>query len=738
MKINRIAKGAGGLWFALVVFVTAVFSVMYGKNVYAAEIPAVTWSYGGDIMNSDWHAVQRLTRTATSTEIDATGYGYVSIEYKFSAGLDSAGGEITGYGGVTAYAKSCIDDTILAESAVSPKTQKGTVVLNLNDVSDHVYIYVVGYIAGYRITARMFCEIVNAEGVIISPDVPTQVPIPTQAPIPTDVPTPTETPMPTSVPTQTPVPTSVPTQTPIPTDIPTPTDVPTPTVVPEPTEKIVINKQPDSTVASTDKSTGFSVSGVGIESYQWMTSTDGTNYVPITKENCIMANGVSYDGFNSPILIVSNIRLSENGRKYKCIVTGGGSVAESDSAVLTVQDKSAPIVSVSISPADKKSNIVTANITAVDIDSGLHDEAYSYDNGVTYLKDIRTQLIDKNGTYAVFVRDKAGNRAVKEYKIDNVDSSMTPVPTGTPTGAPTPTSIPTKVPTTVPTNVPTNVPTQGPTNPTGNPNVTPTPSNPSPSNPSPSNPVPSPTTVPVPNATPTNVPLITPTNIPKVTPTPKRPSTSSSSEKRKDNDDSDKKTDKKNTSSSSSSSSRVSVQTRKVTSIPAMEENKENLEIKTTDNQASLSVNEISGYDDFNIEEDSGLSGIIVAFIVLGGILLLALILFMLFFVATIQREEGYDDDYGDIRRMYEGKGALREDKIYRFLTFVRVRRKNGRWAVRIKDEIYEQGGLRLCLGTLFVALCEGSDIDILIGDSEQNEVIQKKTEEIHKKIVLN
>lgn len=728
MRIKRVAKGAGGLWFALVVIVAAVFSVMYGENVYAAEIPEVTWSYGGDLMNSDWHAVQRLTRTATSTEIDVTQYGYISIEYKFSAGLDSVGGEVTGYGGVTAYAKSCIDDTILAESAVSPKTQKGTVVLNLNDVSDHVYIYVVGYIGGYRITPKMFCSIVNADAVIAVPDVPT----PTSVPAPTDIPSPTEVPVPTSVPTPTQTP--VPTEVPIPTNVPVPTDIPVPTIGPNPSEQLVINKHPDSTVASTDKSTGFSVSGTGIEAYQWMTSIDGTNYVPITKENCIMANGVSYDGFNSPILIVSNIRLSENGRRYKCIVTGGGSAAESESAVLTVQDKSAPIVSVSIAPADKKCNIVTASITAVDIDSGLHDEAYSYDNGVTYLKDIRTQLIDKNGTYAVFVRDKAGNKAVKEYKIDNVDSSANPLPTGSPTG--TPTQTPTQVPTKIPTNVPTSIPTQGPANPTGTPNVTPTPSDPSPSNPVPTNPGPSPTTAPVPSTTPTNTPAITPTNIPKVTPVPKRPSASSSTSKKPDSDDSDKKKDKKD-SSSSSSSSRVAVQTRKVTSAPAMEENKEEIEIKTADNYASLSANEILGYDDFT-EEDKGLSGIIAACIAIAGILLLLLILFILFFMATIQREEGYDDDYGDIRRMYEGKGALREDKIYRFLTFARVRRKNGRWSIRIKDEIYEQGGLRLCLGSLFVLLCEGSEIDILIGDSEQNEVIQKKTEEIHKKIVLN
>ncbi len=77
---------------------------------------------------------------------------------------------------------------------------------------------------------------------------------------------------------------------------------------------------------------------------------------------------------------------------------------------------------------DTTDNIKTTDIevTADDIladgrdGCGLHDEAYSYDKGVTWTDD-NTHTYGRNGAYEVWVRDKLENTSVKVINIVNLD-----------------------------------------------------------------------------------------------------------------------------------------------------------------------------------------------------------------------------------------------------------------------------------------------------------------------------
>jgi len=64
-------------------------------------------------------------------------------------------------------------------------------------------------------------------------------------------------------------------------------------------------------------------------------------------------------------------------------------------------------------------NDKTVKITAVaeDVGSGLHTEAFSWDEGETFVEE-NILVVEKNGTYSVIVRDKAGNRSREELVVD--------------------------------------------------------------------------------------------------------------------------------------------------------------------------------------------------------------------------------------------------------------------------------------------------------------------------------
>ncbi len=77
----------------------------------------------------------------------------------------------------------------------------------------------------------------------------------------------------------------------------------------------VITGQPQAVTVMATLGTGFSVSHSGSASYAWEMSTDGgATWSPL-------ANGASFSGVNTSSLSLSNVLLSMNGYRFRCILT---------------------------------------------------------------------------------------------------------------------------------------------------------------------------------------------------------------------------------------------------------------------------------------------------------------------------------------------------------------------------------------------------------------------------------
>lgn len=81
-------------------------------------------------------------------------------------------------------------------------------------------------------------------------------------------------------------------------------------------------------------------------------------------------------------------------------------------------DKKQPEVSVTMEVLDEGlGKKVKLQAEAEDEDSGIPDEAYSWDEGSTY-SDQSSKIVTENGTYQVYVRDKAGNESSAVIEVD--------------------------------------------------------------------------------------------------------------------------------------------------------------------------------------------------------------------------------------------------------------------------------------------------------------------------------
>lgn len=98
----------------------------------------------------------------------------------------------------------------------------------------------------------------------------------------------------------------------------------------------------------------------------------------------------------------------------------------------TGYDTQSPLVSHSISPANKTNKPVTVNIRAEDnINTIAHCELYSkIDNEIIEIKGVEkvgegqyTASAENNGDYVIYVWDGAGNKATHNFKITNIDKS---------------------------------------------------------------------------------------------------------------------------------------------------------------------------------------------------------------------------------------------------------------------------------------------------------------------------
>lgn len=127
-------------------------------------------------------------------------------------------------------------------------------------------------------------------------------------------------------------------------------------------------------------------------------------------------NGLTYD-FGQGASSSSSVSVASNGI-YTVNVTCPGFGTVSESISITNIDKTAPSVSLIKSTNEWTENGLTVTANASDSDSGLSDNAYSF-NGGTY-GSTNTIHVSNNGTVSVSVIDRAGNVTTSSITIANI------------------------------------------------------------------------------------------------------------------------------------------------------------------------------------------------------------------------------------------------------------------------------------------------------------------------------
>ena len=175
-------------------------------------------------------------------------------------------------------------------------------------------------------------------------------------------------------------------------------------------------------------------------------SVTGSGVMLHVKQNTVNAdptNGlIAYDWGGDSLFV------TENGTYT---VTAADSRGNTVTASITINciDKTAPVIErISHDENSVTKSSVTVFVTAYDSESGLHENAYSVDGGITWSS--RSSFsVSEGAAVRVLVRDKAGN--VTEKTIRRSDFPYPPAPTPAPTPVPTPTPAPVPTPTAAPT-----------------------------------------------------------------------------------------------------------------------------------------------------------------------------------------------------------------------------------------------------------------------------------------------
>ena len=114
--------------------------------------------------------------------------------------------------------------------------------------------------------------------------------------------------------------------------------------------------------------------------------------------------------------------VTANGTYTIYVRDRAGNIASKSVTVSNI-DKTAPTINVTASTTNLTKDNVTLTITATDSQSNLADQPYSWDNQQTWTV-ARTKEVTANGTYTVYVRDKAGNVANKSITVNNIDKTL--------------------------------------------------------------------------------------------------------------------------------------------------------------------------------------------------------------------------------------------------------------------------------------------------------------------------
>lgn len=204
-----------------------------------------------------------------------------------------------------------------------------------------------------RIIAALLTALALLAGCVSrSESAPTPSSAPSAAPaeastaLPTQTPTSAPTEAPTAVPTQapTPVPTAEPTSAPTPTPTPTPVPTPTPTPTPTPRPNLpFITKHPVSVTVQEGGSCQFEAGYLNAIWAVWhFVSPDGQTDITYEQIRQRFPTMQVANGMYSTMQL-SNIPIGANGWKVYCRYTNNGGSSDTNSAVLTVTERSTPV-----------------------------------------------------------------------------------------------------------------------------------------------------------------------------------------------------------------------------------------------------------------------------------------------------------------------------------------------------------------------------------------------------------
>lgn len=101
------------------------------------------------------------------------------------------------------------------------------------------------------------------------------------------------------------------------------------------------------------------------------------------------------------------LTVTEN-RSYVATVRDKADNRDSKTAVVDFIDLTEPTISAFAADSEEWATQHVLTVTAEDLQSGLHKEAYSFDDGKTWTSS-HTLTVSENGTYRVIVRDRVGN-----------------------------------------------------------------------------------------------------------------------------------------------------------------------------------------------------------------------------------------------------------------------------------------------------------------------------------------
>lgn len=182
-----------------------------------------------------------------------------------------------------------------------------------------------------------------------------------------------------------------------------------------------ISAQPSDCTAATDGTGSFAATGYKISEYVWQKKENDTY---VTLEDGVCENGMSYSGTKTNKLDIAAVRYTANQTVYRCVMKGTDQKEwVSRDALLTVRDCTVPHAVIEMSPAAWTNGEVTLSAAADDLDIGLHETPYSWDGGVSYT-DKNSRAFSLNGTYAVTVRDAAGNVFAQNVTINQIDKTV--------------------------------------------------------------------------------------------------------------------------------------------------------------------------------------------------------------------------------------------------------------------------------------------------------------------------